>query len=143
MKISIETNVGTKVAAPALDRLLTRIVAVLEKGTGLKFDVKADGNTVRLAHKAKLLRKKASRAESIAYDASESSYSVLALDHNSQIITEENREGAELSYESNLLVAEKVARDMAVELGVNPRYVFHDSAILEPERETVRTLHPR
>jgi len=56
MKISIETNVETQAGAPALDALLNNIMKILEKGTGLKFDVKADGTTVRLAHKARLLR---------------------------------------------------------------------------------------
>ena len=56
MKISLETNVDAKLAAPALDRMLNTIVSALEKNTGLKFQVKADGNVVRLAHKARLLR---------------------------------------------------------------------------------------
>ncbi len=143
MKISVETNIDDKVAAPALDRLLTRVVAVLEKGTGLKFDVKANGNTVRLAHKAKLLRRQASRAEAVAYDASESSYTVLVEDHNKQVISEKNYSGGdELSYESNLTAAEKMAGDAAAELGVDPRYVYHDSAILAPEREDANRPHP-
>src|SRR5271157_2358261 len=62
MKISLETNVDAKLAAPALDRMLNTIVSALEKNTGLKFQVKADGNVVRLAHKAKLLRKRAAIA---------------------------------------------------------------------------------
>jgi len=62
MKISLEANIDAQAGAPALDKLLTKITKMLEEGTGLKFDVKADGNTVRLAHKAKLLRKRAAIA---------------------------------------------------------------------------------
>jgi hypothetical protein len=142
MKISIETNVEGNAAA-TLDRLLTRIVALLEKGTGLKFDVKADGNTVRLAHKAKLLRKKANRIEAVAYDASETRYAAITLDHNGQIVNEEIKDGDEnYSYEANLLTAETWAKRIAELSGLDPRYVYHDSAILEPERESSRRLHP-
>lgn len=147
MKISIETNVGGRVAPPVLDRLLTRIVAVLEKGTGLKFDVKADGNTVRLAHKASLLRR-AGDAMSVVYDASDDGYAVFVLDFKGQIIDEYRAgnhpqssqdflplEEGGLSYEANMVAAQKTALDMAEERGINPRYVSHDSDILAEERE--------
>jgi hypothetical protein len=133
MKISIETNVGGNAAAPAIDRLLTRIVAVLEKGTGLKFDVKADGQTVRLAHKAKLLRRLASRSESIVYDASESGYVVFVSDYNGQVVDEIRGEDG-FSYEANLQLAEKMAQDKAAELNIDPRYIAHETGVFtEPD----------
>jgi len=133
MKISIESDVKGNLAPPVLDRLLTRIVAVLEKGTGLKFDVKADGQTVRLAHKAKLLRKMASRTESIAYDATENGYKVLLLDALGRIISSDERASG-LSYESNLFAAKATATLLAADAGLAPRYVHHDPDILAAER---------
>jgi hypothetical protein len=128
MKISIETNTNDTTATPTLDRLLTRIVAMLEKDTGLKFDVKADGNTVRLAHKAKLLRKTASRVESVIYGADESGYSVITLDANRQAVTEQ-RGNSGFSFESNLLTAKTAAKNAALDMGIDPRYVAHDPDI--------------
>jgi hypothetical protein len=128
MKISIETNTNDTTATPTLDRLLTRIVAMLEKDTGLKFDVKADGNTVRLAHKAKLLRKTASRVESVIYGADESGYSVITLDANRQAVTEQ-RGNSGFSFESNLLTAKTAAKNAALDMGIDPRYVSHDPDI--------------
>lgn len=128
MKISIETNVGGRVAAPVLDRLLTRIVAVLEKGTGLKFNVKADGNTVRLAHKAKLLRKKASRVMGVVYGANEEGWKVASLDHSNGIVDEYR--GTGLSFESNITAAEQKAKEIATSADLNPSYVQNDNDIL-------------
>jgi predicted Rdx family selenoprotein len=129
MKISLETDINNKLAAPMLDRMLTRIVALLEKGTGLKFDVKADGNTVRLAHKARLLRKRASQVESVAYNATENGYTVFALDVNGQIIGESSQDGGGYSRESNLVTAEKAARKWAEDLGIESRYVYEEPDI--------------
>lgn len=143
MKISLETNLDAGLAPQKLDALLTKIVATLEKSTGLKFEVKADGNAVRLAHKAKFLRKKGNRIEAVAYDASDTRYVAITMDHNGQIVNEEIKEGDETySYESNLLTAETWAKRIAELSGLDPRYVYHDSAILEPEREAGRRLHP-
>lgn len=133
MKISIESNVG-KIAAPTLDRLLTNIVATLEKSTGLKFHIKADGQVVRLANKSRMLRKKATRVMSVVYDATHDGYKVMALDHMGQVVDERQSRGGEmggadepgLSMESNLQAAKRVAMNWADELGVDPRYVEHD-----------------
>lgn len=154
MKISIETNTDDKAAAPALDRLLTRIVAILEKDTGLKFNVKADGRTVRLAHKARLLRKGNVGAESVTYDATEIGYTVFVLDYAGKVVNEYKGGGPTpdanehplneggFSYESNLQAAMIVARDIAEALGVDPRYVQHNADILEAERALPRFFYP-
>ncbi len=128
MKISIETNIADKLAPPMLDRLLTHIVSILEKNTGLNFTINTNSAPVRLAHKAMLLRKKASRVESVAYDAGEGGFLVVAQDANGQTVTEEHS-SVGFSLESNLFAAKTAAGNLAAELGVDPRYVYREPGI--------------
>jgi hypothetical protein len=148
MKLILEADAPTMDAAK-LDHLLETVIDTVEDNTGLQWTVKADGQIIRFASKASLLRSKLARGNggTVLYDTCPEGYKVVVLDATGDIIEEYtggNHESDSTTFvgpgsrgsvpeEKLLQYAKNTAQEMAAEFGIDA--IEHDPDILAEERE--------